>query len=215
MVEIIPSILVESKEEFERRLRLVDEQVKTIHVDILDGTLFPHVSWHDPQVIGDIVTKVNYEIHLMVENPLPIIDAWKQHVPTLTRAIIHAELDRQLESIIERIRQWYKLETGVALNPETPFHEIHKHMDQIQSILVMGVHPGQSGRPFEGEYILQKIREIHHQYPELPIGVDGGVTLENAPGIINAGCDRLVTASAIWAAPDPCAAIRQFQTTLL
>lgn len=211
MIEIIPSILVESKEEFERRLRLVDPLVKTVHIDILDGTLFPHVSWHDPQVVGDIETAVDYEIHLMVENPLPIIDAWKGHVKNLKRAIIHAELDRPREAILERIRQWHKLEGGVALNPETPYEEIRRLINSLDLILVMGVHPGRSGQSFEGEYILNKIREIHKAAAHLPLSCDGGVTTLNTADLIQAGCSRLVVASAIWQAPDPAAAIAHFQ----
>lgn len=214
MIELIPSLLVESAKEFERRLRLVDAHVKTVHVDILDGTMFPHVSFHDPQMIGDIATNVHYEIHLMVENPLPIIAEWKKHVPNLVRAIIHAELDRPVGLILEEIKQTHKLETGLALNPETPVKEMLTHIPNLDSVLVMGIHPGASGQAFLGELALDKIRTVHAHAPNMPIACDGGVNLETAETIINAGCIRLVAASAIFNAPSPGEAIKALSASL-
>lgn len=214
MIELIPSLLVESEKEFDRRLRLVDPYVQTVHVDVLDGTLFPHVSWYDPRAVGDIETPVKYELHLMVENPLPIIEAWKEQVPNLTRAIIHAEIDRPQSAIFEFIHQELKLETGLALNPETPIDEVHAHLPNADMVLVMGVHPGASGQPFGGEYLLEKMREIKKRYPKTVIGCDGGVTLDNAEAITRTGCERLIVASALFSTDDPKSALKAFQTRL-
>lgn len=210
MTELIPSILVNSQEEFERRLRLVDSHVKTVHVDVLDGTMFPQMSWFDARAVGAIETPIVYELHLMVENPLPIIKQWKEQVKNLQRAIIHVELDRPISTLIEDIKQWDKLETGLAINPETPIEEVKHHLAMLDSLLVMGVHPGKSGQSFLGESVLEKIRELHQRYPKLPIGCDGGITPALAPSLIEAGCSRLVVASSIWGAPDPLAAIKEF-----
>ena len=210
MIELIPSILVESQEEFERRLRLVDAHVKTVHVDVLDGTMFPQMSWYDERAVGAIETPVVFELHLMVENPLPIIKQWKDQVKNLKRAIIHIELDRPISTLIENIKQWDKLETGLAINPETPIEEIKHHLAMLDGLLVMGVHPGKSGQSFLGESVLQKIRELHHHYPQLPISCDGGITPLLAPSLISAGCSRLIVASNIFNAEDPLAAIKRF-----
>ncbi len=210
MIELIPSILVSSQEEFERRLRLVDTHVKTVHVDVLDGTMFPQMSWFDARAVGAIDTPVIFELHLMVENPLPIIKQWKEQVKNLKRAIIHVELDRPISTLIEDIKQWDKLETGLAINPETPIEEVKHHVSMLDSLLVMGVHPGKSGQPFIGESVLEKIRALHQHYPQIPIGCDGGITPELAPSLVQAGCSRLVVASSIFSASDPVAAIKNF-----
>ena len=89
-IEILPSLLVESAAEFERCLRLVEHDCETVHVDILDGSMFGNTSWHDVRAIAAMRTNVKYELHLMVENPLPIIEAWHEHVKSTVRAIIHA-----------------------------------------------------------------------------------------------------------------------------
>ena len=100
--EIIPTLLVQSENEFERRLRLVEHDVTTVQIDVLDGTMFDAMSYHDARAIGAMRTDVAFELHLMIENPLAVVEAWKNHVPTLKRAIFHAELDRSHEPIIKR-----------------------------------------------------------------------------------------------------------------
>ena len=121
-IEIIPAILVNSQEEFERQLKLVENEVTTVQIDILDGSVYDRTSWFDAEAVGKIKTPVEFELHLMVENPLPIIDTWAKYVPGTTRAIIHAELDRPLGTIIEWIHQNDKLEAGMIgyVQSDTP-----------------------------------------------------------------------------------------------
>ncbi len=220
-VEIIPALLVESQEQFEQQLKLVENEVSTVQVDILDGSVFDKTSWFDAEAVGQIKTPVEFELHLMVENPLPIIDAWAKHVPSTVRAIIHAELDRPLGTIVEWIHQNDKLEAGIALNPETPIDEIHHVVQQVDQILVMGVHPGASGQEFgdsrhgiSGQAILEKIERISHRYPEITLGVDGAVSLERAPELKKRGASRLCIASAIFKADDPKQALHQFKSVI-
>lgn len=209
MIELIPSILVESHQEFERRLRLVDQKVKTVHVDILDGSIYPHLSWHDPQIVGDIVTPVEYEIHLMVENPLPIIREWKKHVPNLKRAIIQAELDRPVGLVLEEIKQTLHLEAWSALSPETPVKDSITREANLDGVMVMGVHPGASGQPILLDLTISKIHQLRGDFPTLPIACDGGVTAENAETLVKAGCTKLIASSAIFSAENPAEALDQ------
>lgn len=207
MIELIPSLLVQSHKEFEERLRLVDQKVKTVHIDILDGSIYPHVSWHDSQVVEDIVTPVQYEIHLMVENPLPIIAEWKARVPNLVRAIIQSELDRPVGLILEEIKQIHKLEAWLAINPESPIKDGLTTEANLDGVLVMGVHPGASGQPILLDLTVSKVRQLRGDFPTLPIACDGGVTQENAETLVKAGCNKLVVASAIFSAPNPTQAL--------
>lgn len=202
-IEIIPAFLVESREEFEKKLALVDGACETIHVDVLDGTLFPHTSWFDAVAVGAMRAKVKFELHLMVENPLPIVEAWQKEVAGFTRAIVHAEIHRPLGALASMIRDRMKLEMGVALNPETPFDEIHEVLHAIDQVTVMGVHPGSSGQPFLGEYLLEKIQAIRNHRPDLAIEVDGGLTEELAPRLVSAGATRLCGASAVFHTDNP------------
>ncbi len=209
MIEIIPSLLVESKEEFERRLRLVENDCKTVHVDILDGTLFPQTNWFDARAVGGMRTKVKYELHLMVENPLPIIEEWKKEVKQTRRAIVHSEMHRPIGAVISHIRDFLKLESGVAINPETPMSELHEVLHEIHQLTIMGVHPGSSGQAFEGDYILEKIREAHAHRKNLPIEIDGGVTEKLLPRLVEAGATRICAASLLFQARDPQAMLKK------
>ena len=211
MIEIIPSLLVESAAEFERRLRLVENGCETVHVDILDGSMFGNVSWHDARAISAMRTNVKYELHLMVENPLPIVEAWHEHVKGTVRAIVHAEISRPVGTVLEHIRDFLKLEGGVALNPETPLKDVESVLHHIDALLLMGVHPGASGKPFVGDYLLQKIREARNHRTDLAIEIDGGVTSDRLPSLVGAGAARLCAASAIFADPDPSAALKRLR----
>lgn len=211
MIEIIPSLLVESAAEFERRLRLVERGCDTVHVDILDGSMFGHTSWHDARAVAAMRTGVTYELHLMVENPLPIIEAWHEHVKNTRRAIVHAEITRPFGTVLEHVREFLGLEGGVAINPETPLEDVENVIHKVEQLLVMGVHPGQSGRPFEGAYILEKVRAARNHRANLAIEIDGGVTADLLPSLVDAGATRVCAASAIFSAPDPSAALKSLQ----
>ncbi len=211
MIEILPSLLVESAAEFERRLRLVEHGCDTVHVDILDGSMFGNTSWHDARAIAAMRTNVKYEIHLMVENPLPIIEAWHEHVKNTKRAIVHAEISRPFGTVLEHVREFLKLEGGIAINPETPLTDIENVLHQVDELLVMGVHPGASGKDFKGASVLEKIRAARNHRPDLAICIDGGVTAELIPSLVEAGATRACAASAIFSSNDPSAALERLR----
>ncbi len=208
MCLLIPSLLVNTREEFERRLRLVEHGAELMHVDVLDGTLFPATSWHDAAAVGGMDTPAHYELHLMVDDPLPVVEAWKRQVPNLRRAIVHAEAPHPTDALVEQLKQW-GLEAGVALNPETPLEDVQHLLAVLDQLTVMGVHPGASGQAFLGEPILEKIRAAKHARPDLPVEMDGGATEELLPALVQAGCNRIVAANAVFGAADPADALRR------
>jgi len=211
MIEILPSLLVSSQQEFEQKLRLVEHDCDSVHVDILDGSMFGNTSWHDARAIAAMRTDVAYELHLMVENPLPIIEAWKEHVKNVRRVIVHAEISRPFGTVLEHVHDFLKLEGGVAINPETPLEDVENVLHHVDQLLVMGTHPGQSGHAFEGAYILDKVRAARNHRQDLAIELDGGVTFDLVAPLIEAGVTRICAASAIFSAPDPLAALKELQ----
>ncbi|MBI5793850.1 hypothetical protein HZA87_02055 [Candidatus Uhrbacteria bacterium] len=221
MIEIVPAFLVESEREFERNLRLVENDCRLIQVDVLDGSLFPNTSWFDGERIGAIKTDVEIELHLMVENPIPIIEAWKKYVPTFKRAIISAEMHRPAGAVTGFIRDELKLQVGVALNPESPLKEIEEVLHQIDQLTIMSVHPGRQGQPFGDpehggslEFILEKIAQARAHRPDLMIEVDGGVTAELIPMLVKAGANRLCVGGAIFKSSDPTGTLKSFNEAI-
>ncbi|MDG1950581.1 MAG: hypothetical protein P8J32_07250 [bacterium] len=216
MTQIIPAILVKSKEEFEPQLRAVEQDCDRIQIDILDDTLFPNTTWHDAQAVAALNPDVEIELHLMVENPLPIVEEWKKYVPNFKRAIVHAEMHRQLGSVTSYIKDVLKLEVGVAINPETPLSAIESVVHNIDQLTIMSVHPGFQGQAFgdeehigDKEAIFEKIRHAKQHRPDLPIEIDGGLREEFIEPLIIAGATLLCAGSLIFKHEDPA---KQLQT---
>jgi ribulose-phosphate 3-epimerase len=210
MTQIVPAILVKNKEAFETQLRAVENDCQRIQVDILDNSLFPNETWHDAETVGSLNPNVEIELHLMVENPLPIIEAWKEHVPSFIRAIVHAEMHRQLGSVTSYIKDVLKLEVGVAVNPETPLSAIENVIHDIDQLTIMSVHPGFQGQTFgdeehmgDKEAIFEKIRRAKQHRPDLPLEIDGGLTEELIKPLIDAGITLLGAGSIISKHPNP------------
>ncbi len=217
MIQIVPAFLVESEREFERNLRLVENDCSLIQVDVLDGSLFPNTCWFDAERIGNLKTHVEMELHLMVENPLPIIEAWKKHVPTFKRAIVHTEMHRPSGVVTGIIQDDLKLEAGIALNPESPLQEVEEVLHIVDQLTVMSVHPGTQGQTFgdaphggDIETILQKIRDARSHRPDLMIEVDGGITQELIEPLVRAGANRLCIGSALFKSEDPTETLKSF-----
>lgn len=221
MVEIVPALLVESEKEFERCLRAVEHDCRLIQVDVLDGSLFPNTSWFDAERVGAIKTNVEIELHLMVENPIPIIEAWKKYVPTFKRAIVSAEMHRPTGAVTGFIRDELKLQVGVALNPESPLKEIEEVLHQIDQLTIMSVHPGRQGQTFGDpehggslEFILEKIAQARAHRPDLVIEIDGGVTAELIQALVKAGANRLCVGGTIFKSEDPTGTLRALNALL-
>ena len=203
MIEIIPALLVESADQFEQHLRAVEQNCTLVQVDVLDGTLFPNTTWWDPEAIGALRTSVEMEAHLMVENPIPIVEAFKERVPTFTRAIVSAEMHRPLGAVVGHLKDILGVKVGVAINPETPLHEIEEVLHQIDQLTIMGVHPGLQGQTFEGDYIFDKIQQARNHRRDLTIEIDGGVTEELIPKLIDAGANRICVGSLLFRSDNP------------
>ncbi len=206
--KIIPTILVQNSETFSKQIN--NSQIRALcdlyQIDVLDDTMFDAVSWFDPIEVSKITNLPNLELHLMVLDPLPIIELAKFHLPTLKRVIIHAEINKPLLPIIEYSRG-LGLEVGIAINPETKIKHIKNIAEQIDMVLIMGIYPGSSNQPFLGRKILKKIKKAKKLYPYLKIGVDGGINAQTIEKIIKAGATQLCIGSAIWNSNDPAHAI--------
>jgi ribulose-phosphate 3-epimerase len=219
MAQIVPAFLVESKKEFEKNLRLVENDCNLIQVDILDGTLFPNTNWFDAERVGSLKTDVEMELHLMVENPIPIIEQWQTHVPTLKRAIVHAEIHRPLGAVIDHIQHNLKLEAGIAINPETPLSAIESVLHVINQLTIMSVHPGSQGQSFGDmnhtsgpEAIFEKIKQARRHQKNLSIEIDGGITKDLLKPLILAGVNLFGMGSFIFKSKNPTTTLRELNT---
>jgi len=213
---IVPTILVQNFEMFKKRISnsTVRHLAPLWQIDVLDDSMFDSRSWFEVNQVAKIPDLPELELHLMILDPLPIIEQTKFHLPTLKRVIIHAEIDKPLEPIIDYCQN-LGLEVGIALNPETKLKMIKSFANKINNILIMGVYPGASGQEFLGRKILKKIKKTKKLYPHLIIAVDGGINQQNSASIVKAGANQLCVGSAIWQSKDQSETIRMLSPKIL
>lgn len=209
MPKIVPAILVQTEKEFKEKLSNKEllKAAPLWQFDILDGSMFDEDSWADFEAVQKQKDLPGLELHLMIEHPVPVVKSWVDHVPTVKRAIIHAEIGSPLHESLTAIKE-FGIEAGLALNPETSIDDVEDAIAAADMVLVMGVYPGKSGQNFLGEPILKKIKALKERFPEKLIAVDGGTNQANARDIINAGASQLCMSSGIWGAENPLAAYK-------
>jgi len=213
MVKISPSILSADFSRLCDELRRCEKGgADVIHLDVMDGHFVPNITF-GPVVIKSIrkCTKIPFEAHLMIERP----DKYAKNFVEAGSDIIlvHREIGIPIKNLLRKIKN-YGVEVGIVINPETPFENVKEYLEDVEYLLIMGVHPGFAGQSFI-ESTLDKIREareyIEKEGLNVQIEVDGGVKHHNAKKIIEAGANILVAASAIFRG-DVVENIKKFKT---
>ena len=207
MVEIIPSILVKTKEEFLNNILAVENLTERVHLDIADGIFVPNMTISGFEEVESIETSLKIEAHLMVSKPENHVIRWLE--TQVDSLIFHIEATQKATEVIEKAKEADR-RIGVALNPETPISALAAFIDQIDFVHFMTVEPGFYGVQFV-ESVLDKMSDFHYFYPDKPISVDGGVNLETAPKLIQAGANTLIVGSYIWNSKDVTQAIEEIK----
>lgn len=208
--EIIPAILVDSFEEFEQRIRDCEEFAESVQWDVMDGEFVPHTTFSEIAALNDLDTTLIVEAHLMVAQPEEMFESLSD--AGIDRVIVHVEAVHDVKTLV-KVMRGYDFEVGLAINPETDIDVIAPVANDIDEVMVMTVEPGASGQSFMQEP-LQKVRALREKYPQLNIGVDGGINRESLERAQAAGANRFAINSAIFASPDPAGAFEQLQSAL-
>jgi ribulose-phosphate 3-epimerase len=207
-VKIAPSILAADFACLAADIARIADDVELLHVDCMDGHYVPNLTIGPPVVAAlRPHTDLFLDCHLMVDNPGTLLTAFKDAgADGLT---VHVELGdprRLLDEIAS-----LGLRRGLAFEPETPYDAVEPYLDAIDLLLVMSVHTGFGGQPFIPE-VLDKVRaarkEIDARGLDVEIEIDGGIKVDNAALVAEAGVDILVSGTGIFHADDPAAAAR-------
>jgi ribulose-phosphate 3-epimerase len=147
----------------------------------------------------------------MVEAPEALFDELAE--AGMDVVSFHVEAVPDVGPVIRKARG-AGMRVGLTVNPETPVEAAFPHLEDLDDVMVMSVHPGWAGQAFISEALpkLAAVRaEIERRGLAIDVEVDGGVKLDNARRCVEAGANVLVAASAIFHAPDPAAAARELK----
>lgn len=198
MIEIIPSINVPTFEEVQQRIARVEGHVSWCHLDVTDGIFSKHITWHNPSDLPLLDTKLNVEVHLMIEWPEKVIDQWL--IKPIKRVIVHLEASKDIDSIISRCRST-GIEIGLAIRPDTFWDTLTPWLQKVDLIQILAVNPGPSGQEMT-EKIVDNVAHLRTACKECILEVDGGINPDTAKRVRDAGADIVVSAGYIFSSAD-------------
>lgn len=209
MIEIIPAILVRTREELEAVIHKLEPYTERVHLDIADGIFVETKTIDGFEDIEQIQTNLKFDIHLMVSKPENHIARWL--TTPADRFIFHAESTHKHVEVINLIKEG-EASVGMALNPDTATDTIKDFVDLVDFTMFMSVIPGRQGAPFVPS-VVDKIKDFHFYYPDKPIMVDGGVSDKTAPDLCAAGATMLVSGSYVLKSKDITQAIETLKNS--
>jgi ribulose-phosphate 3-epimerase len=202
---IAPSILSADFGKLNHDIDMINEsKADWFHVDVMDGVFVPNISFGFP-VMNALKkrAKKTLDVHLMIVEPERYITAFAD--AGANNLTVHIEASTHLHRTLNEIRK-HGMKAGIAVNPHTPVSLLSDILVEADLVCLMSVNPGFGGQKFI-EKTIQKTKElremIDRQNLDTLIEIDGGVSLDNASTLFNAGANVLVAGNTVFSTSDP------------
>jgi len=207
--KISPSLLSADFSKLGEQMRLLEPHADSWHFDVMDGHFVPNISIGVP-VLKSIRKNTSLPIvaHLMIEHPEEYVKAFAEAGADVIE--FHVETTPEPDNVIKAIHDFGK-KAGIALNPGTSLNMIIPYLDKVDLVLIMSVNPGFSGQGFIN--VTEKVKELRSQYNG-DIEVDGGINMETAQLVHNAGANILVSGSYIFKSENPVKTLETLRESL-
>ena len=196
---VAPSILSADFSKLGEEIKRIEEAgADLVHIDVMDGHFVPNLTFGAP-VVKKVrgVTKLPFDVHLMIENPDRYIDDFADAGADIIT--VHQEACVHLHRVCQYIKS-KGCKVGVALNPATPINTLIPMLPDIDMVLLMSVNPGFGGQKYIS-LVTEKIKQLREIY-DGDIEVDGGIDADTVGAAVKAGANVLVAGSAVYGAED-------------
>lgn len=201
MIDIIPTVVPDSREAIENAAAQWGSVAPMLHIDVTDGDFASPATWV-PSLEEALPEGIAWEAHLMVRDP----HAWGERFirAGVERIIAHAEaLPEAGAHLLDEWRTAGAREVGIALKLDTPLAFAEHVLPYADFVLFMSIREiGAQGQRFD-EAVLPKVRDAREHYPNLIVAVDGGIHAGNIATLIEAGATHFCIGAAIAQAPNP------------
>jgi ribulose-phosphate 3-epimerase len=211
--KIAPSLLAADFARLSEEIQLVnDSQADWLHLDVMDGRFVPNITFGMLMVEAAkrLCTKP-LDVHLMIVEPEKYVPAFREAGADVIT--VHLEACPHLHRVVQQIKET-GAKAGIALNPHTPISSLEDIIEEADLICLMSVNPGFGGQKFIYNTLpkVQRLKDlISVRNAKALIEIDGGVGLQNAEKLLQAGADVLVAGSSVFKAQDPMDAIARLK----
>lgn len=213
MIKVAPSVLSADFANLGRDIRMLNGCADILHLDIMDGTFVPNISFGFP-VIKSIagISTLPMDAHLMVVHP----ERWFETLRDLGVRMVSFHLEASGRSTLKFIGKLHEMgiQAGVAIDPDVDVKKLFPYIGKADFLLIMSVFAGFGGQKFIYES-LDRVSMLKSEILKLGadtlIEVDGGVNTSNALSLKEAGADILVAGNAVFSAAEPEKVVRDIR----